>query len=60
MIVIRPCCLPATKPWFNLETSMCVPATADANSNVFGLPSSFAAPLSEQILAPSPYPGHPR
>ena len=43
-----PC--PATEPWLNLETSMCVPAAAAAGSNVFGLPTSFAAPLPQHYM----------
>ena len=43
-----PC--PAAEPWLNLETSMCVPAAAAAGSNVFGLPTSFAAPLPQHYI----------
>jgi hypothetical protein len=32
------------------KTSMCVPAVAAARSNVFGLPTSFAAPLPHHYL----------
>jgi hypothetical protein len=48
MIGIRP---PASsKPWLNLETSMCVPAAAAAaTSHVFCLPASFAAPLPRAV-----------
>jgi hypothetical protein len=49
MIGIRP---PASsKPWLNLETSMCVPAAAAAATShvLFCLPASFAAPLPRAV-----------